>query len=286
MTVRKLLELVVFSALIYFGEGRGRKSQSKCTICLPGYYDYRGNFYTGANYSTFTQETGQGNFGYFGGNLFDEHYVSRETGGLFGSGARPKALALGKGPGFIGGGMPSVAAMLLYHEYKLYQTKLDKNQEANNECLGDCPDDQTFCDSGLCRCKSGYDARYGQCWNKIEDFNQINWEERKTYDFNPFISCTSHSNCHNLDMNLICGQSGTCQCRNDMKWNNAALECQVFVDVNCTDIEDTKSILRYYLDEDEYFDSFYYQEAGSEENLDVSKLSFKKVGIFVQKFMS
>ena len=42
-------------------------------------------------------------------------------------------------------------------------------------------------------------------------------------------------------MNIECDQ-GTCQCRDEMKWNNEALECQIFMDVNCTDV-DTKNII-------------------------------------------
>jgi len=42
-------------------------------------------------------------------------------------------------------------------------------------------------------------------------------------------------------MNLICnkdltsqGQVGKCECRQDMKWNEDALECQVYLDVDCS----------------------------------------------------
>jgi len=44
-----------------------------------------------------------------------------------------------------------------------------------------------------------------------------------------------------MDMNLICnkdlttqGSVGQCECRMDMKWNTEALECQVYLDVDCS----------------------------------------------------
>jgi len=44
-----------------------------------------------------------------------------------------------------------------------------------------------------------------------------------------------------MDMNLICnkdlttqGDIGKCECRRDMKWNSEALECQVYLDVDCS----------------------------------------------------
>lgn len=45
----------------------------------------------------------------------------------------------------------------------------------------------------------------------------------------------------NMDMNLICnkdlttqGDVGKCECRRDMKWNTEAMECQVYLDVDCS----------------------------------------------------
>ena len=46
-----------------------------------------------------------------------------------------------------------------------------------------------------------------------------------------------------LDMNLVCntnlttqGDAGKCECRQDMKWNTEAGECQIFLDVDCSTI--------------------------------------------------
>ena len=45
------------------------------------------------------------------------------------------------------------------------------------------------------------------------------------------------------DMNLVCntnlttqGDAGKCECRQDMKWNTEAGECQIFLDVDCSTI--------------------------------------------------
>merc|ERR1712192_348468 len=61
-------------------------------------------------------------------------------------------------------------------------------------------------------------------------------------DFQPFQDCTSESTCMAIDMNLICntnltmGGQGKCQCRTNMRWNTEAGECQIYMDVDCSDI--------------------------------------------------
>ena len=83
------------------------------------------------------------------------------------------------------------------------------------------------------------DPSYGQCWNRMEDFDrkQDQWQHRQGSDYNPYQSCSDHKDCKNVDMNMICAQSGTigsagsrsCQCRDDMKWNDEGLECQIYI---------------------------------------------------------
>merc|ERR1719323_267713 len=109
-----------------------------------------------------------------------------------------------------------------------------------NDCVPGCPM-QAFCDYGICRCRSGYDARYGKCWKDIDTFNNNDWSERKSAGFDPYKSCSSNDVCKDTDMNMEC-KDGKCQCREDLKWNDEALECQIFMDVNCTDV-DTKTII-------------------------------------------
>ena len=38
-------------------------------------------------------------------------------------------------------------------------------------------------------------------------------------------------------MNMICSPQKTCACRPDMKWNSETGECQIFMDVDCSDID-------------------------------------------------
>ena len=67
-------------------------------------------------------------------------------------------------------------------------------------------------------------------------------------NFDPFQLCTESGSCQKIDMNLVCntnlttqGDAGKCECRQDMKWNTEAGECQIFLDVDCSAITyDTK----------------------------------------------
>ena len=110
----------------------------------------------------------------------------------------------------------------------------------NTKCKGGCPYD-SFCDSGICRCHEHYKERYGQCWIKLRDFTRIDWGSRLSPVFDPFQNCTEHRTCINIDMNMICGRNPKisdekrkCKCRENMKWNPDVLECQIFIDVNCS----------------------------------------------------
>ena len=38
-------------------------------------------------------------------------------------------------------------------------------------------------------------------------------------------------------MNMICSAQKNCACRPDMKWNSETGECQIFMDVDCSDID-------------------------------------------------
>ena len=77
----------------------------------------------------------------------------------------------------------------------------------------------------------------------MEDFDrkQDQWQHRQGSDYNPYQSCSDHKDCKNVDMNMICAQSGTigsagsrsCQCRDDMKWNDEGLECQIYIVSQC-----------------------------------------------------
>jgi hypothetical protein len=223
----------------------------------------RGNIYSGGNnYNSYSSGYGRSNYGYYGGGGFNNHY---SNGGLFGGGSR--SFGLGAGAGFLGGAVAGVAAMSMYHRYRMYQSMSMYqmggmgyggygygNQYGSGyghrrrgmlldefDCIGGCPM-QAFCDYGVCRCRNGYDARYGSCWKRYEDFEKQNWDERKQPAYVPYKSCSDHQQCRQTDMNMVCKQdTQTCQCRDTMKWNDEALECQVFMDVNCTDVSTVES---------------------------------------------
>jgi len=48
------------------------------------------------------------------------------------------------------------------------------------------------------------------------------------------VSCLNDSDCQAEDVNALCVNS-ECECRQEMQWNRVALECQVFIDVDCGD---------------------------------------------------
>ena len=60
--------------------------------------------------------------------------------------------------------------------------------------------------------------------------------------FNPFVTCYETAGCQKLDMNLVCntnltvaGDTGKCECRHDMRWNEKSGECQLYLveSLNC-----------------------------------------------------
>ena len=67
------------------------------------------------------------------------------------------------------------------------------------ECMGGCSN-TSFCDYGICRCNTGYDALYGSCWDNLETFTnkQELWNRRQENDFNPYISCSNHHHCKTI----------------------------------------------------------------------------------------
>ena len=71
-------------------------------------------------------------------------------------------------------------------------------------------------------------------------------DDHGTIDSLPITTLTSavekdHKICMNIDMNSICStQTSKCECREDMKWNNETLECQVYMDVDCSNLDSGK----------------------------------------------
>jgi len=179
---------------------------------------------------------------------------NRRSSSLFGGGGT-RAFAIGAGAGFLGGAMAGVAMMETYHRYRLYRSMMYGGYgygyggmyggyggfyNRPHGCFGGCPIG-AFCDFGMCRCQGGYEARYGSCFNSRDSFYGRSWDKRQSPNYDPHVSCTGHKECLRIDMNSICSETTSrCECREDMKWNNETLECQVYMDVDCSDLDSGK----------------------------------------------
>ena len=167
-----------------------------------------------------------------------------------------KALGLGVAAGFVGGAALGVAGTMAtysaYHRYQEFKNMMmmggfgnydnggfgndyRSSFYKNNQCFGGCPMN-SHCEWGFCECNAGYDRKFGQCGRLGGEFIP------RPSNFDPFIACAATENCQKLDMNMICNTNltiqsgGKCQCKPDMKWNEATGECQIFIDVDCSSI--------------------------------------------------
>jgi len=121
-----------------------------------------------------------------------------------------------------------------------YEDDYYRNYYQRNECYEGCPAN-SHCEWSFCECNYGYTKKYGRCesdWGRVP---QTQIQQYRPTSFDPFKSCSSSSDCMSMDMNLVCnkdltsqGRVGQCECRRDMKWNTDALECQVYLDVDCS----------------------------------------------------
>jgi len=168
------------------------------------------------------------------------------------SGISKKALGLGVAAGFVGGAALGVAGTMatysVYHRYQEFKNMMRMrgfgygdddmgwgNSYRRNECQYGCPMN-SHCEWGYCECDYGFWRRYGQCVRKGGNYNP------RPGSFNPFISCASYADCQAIDINMMCNTNltvqtgGKCQCKPDMKWNEASGECQMFLDVDCSSI--------------------------------------------------
>ncbi|XP_059093081.1 uncharacterized protein LOC131888283 [Tigriopus californicus] len=225
-----------------------------------GYGTNYGNNYGGNSYGSF----GRNNYG--GGYYSPSGF--KQSNGLFGTGGK-KAFGLGAGAGFIGGAVAGVGAMAVYHRYQQFKTMMYYKAMMGggyggyggygmgygyspygihgqsilvnaHDCVGGCPM-QAFCDVGICRCREGYEARFGSCYqnfNSVYNTKQNEFNERWQPSFDPYKSCTEHKECWKVDMNMVCSTNTTrCACRDDMRWNLDTGECQVFMDVDCSGVK-------------------------------------------------
>jgi len=177
-----------------------------------------------------------------------------------GSGLSTKRVGLGVGAGFLGGAAVGVgvgiATASVYHRYQQYRmlsymhghpggyygNPYYNNYYLQNRCYGGCPLNAR-CEYGYCQCAYGFRNQYGQCYR-----DGMTAPYRQP-DFDPFQPCSEESsNCQKLDMNLVCNtnmtvqQGGKCECRTDFRWNTEKLECQFYMDVDCSKLSyDTKA---------------------------------------------
>jgi len=227
------------------------------------------NYGTGGSYGSYGSRYGTG-AGLAGAGASQYSYRSPGYGTNFGtsfpggvgryggSGYSKKALGLGVGAGFIGGAALGVAGTMatygVYHRYNQYRMMMMmhgggyhgynsgyyNNYYSNNRCFGGCPY-AAHCEWGFCECNRGFEKRYGRC---EQDWGN---QQGRPANFDPFVQCMDSTSCQRMDMNLICNTNltmqagGKCECRQDMKWNTASSECQLFIDVDCSSITyDTK----------------------------------------------
>jgi len=177
-------------------------------------------------------------------------------------GMSKKALGLGVAAGFVGGAALGAAGTMatysVYHRYHEFQRMMYMNNPAQyggvwddnyfsnyysrNLCRFGCPPN-SHCEWGFCECDVGFVKTYGTCQTlgtkatpRLSSFMPEN------------LACGAHqanvsSYCALQDINMVCNANlsttegmGRCECRKDMKWNNEAKECQIFMDVDCSTI--------------------------------------------------
>lgn len=161
-----------------------------------------------------------------------------------------KAVGLGVAAGFVGGAALGVAGTMatysVYHRYQEFKNMMRmrgfgdydddndfRSSYMRNECMGGCPMN-SHCEWGFCECNYGYERRFGHCGRVGSVFNP------RPVRFDPFVSCASTATCQEMDINMICNTEltvqagGKCQCKTDMKWNEAKGECQFYFNVDCT----------------------------------------------------
>jgi len=186
-------------------------------------------------------------------------------------GLSKKALGLGVAAGFVGGAALGAAGTMatysVYHRYHEFQRMMymnnplqyggvwDDNYFSNyysrNLCRFGCPPN-SHCEWGFCECDVGFVKTYGTCQTlgtkatpRLSSFMPENLAcgvgEVAHNSTAHQVNATSY--CALQDINMVCNANlsttegmGRCECRKDMKWNNEAKECQIFMDVDCSTI--------------------------------------------------
>lgn len=175
-----------------------------------------------------------------------------------------KQLGIGAGAGFIGGsthgygsGLASYSVYHRYQRYRWYRRRrfyyMDDDFDDDyyttyyqrNDCEYGCPQN-THCEWGLCECDEGFTKWWGVC--RRENVDNLRNEEQGNEKRMEGNVCSGQSDCTSMDINMVCRPSVdgnmvmVCQCRRDMRWNERALECQLYLDVDCTNLTYTSEV--------------------------------------------
>merc|ERR1712172_453808 len=114
-----------------------------------------------------------------------------------------------------------------------------------NQCYSGCPANTT-CEWGICQCE---DPDMVQLWGECVPPDVVKRNGTLSEEEIEGRACSSDSFCQEGDINALCfqgeeGEEGVCQCRQEMQWNRAALECQVYIDADCSDVSNVGSASR------------------------------------------
>merc|ERR1711971_181393 len=168
-----------------------------------------------------------------------------------------KSMGIGAVPGFLGGSGynfgSKLASYSVYHRYQRYRWYQHHHLQASgreivdtwdsnyqnfysvNKCLGGCPPN-AHCEWGVCECDDGFKRAWGGCFNM--NFTSMPEPPRPR---DQALACSRSQECFGHDMNMVC-RDQTCQCREDMRWNSKALECQLYLDVYCSHLNYTTPV--------------------------------------------
>jgi len=75
------------------------------------------------------------------------------------------------------------------------------------------------------------EAHRPECQQKVSYPNTFDLEEQTCG-----LSEASVGDCFSRDMNLVCGGSNKCVCRQDMRWNTDRMQCELFLSEDCSGV--------------------------------------------------
>lgn len=76
-------------------------------------------------------------------------------------------------------------------------------------------------------------AHKPECQQKVSYPDTFNLEEQTCG-----LTEASVGDCFDRDMNLVCGDMNKCVCRQDMKWNEDRMQCELYLSADCTGVEE------------------------------------------------